>query len=168
MVHLSTKTLDDDLRVIGLATERCHAIPGSLVRLHFRLSSSPPLGWSYIFTTVWRTVQYPLKRPAGVEGDFIWIDCVPEEVGLHHLAKLEESVAKANAEFRAKAQQQALNAGRQAQLDAKLRSQIADLNRTLYPEAEPATRSNARQRSWISRLFAKFWSSLTRIYALTI
>lgn len=158
-MHLSSKKFTD-LRIVGLATERCHAIEGSLVRVHFRLSTSPPLGWSYIFTTVWQTVEYPLKRPAGVEGDVIWIDCAPEEVGLHHLEKLEKSVAQANTEFRAKAQQQALDAGRQAQLEAQLRSQIADLNRTLYPEAESATKGSAKRRSWASGFLEKFWSFL--------
>ena len=159
MMHLSTKKFND-LRVVGLATERCHTKDGSLVRVHFRLSGLPPLGWSYIFTTVWQAVQYSEKRPAGVEGDVIWIDCVPEEVGLYHLEKLEKSVAQTNAEFRAKAQQQALDGERQAQLEAQFRSQIADLNRTLYPEAESLTKSSAKRQSWLSRFFARFWSSL--------
>jgi len=159
MMHLSTKKFSD-LQIVGLAAERCHTIEGSLVRVHFRLSSSPPLGWSYVFTTVWQSVQYALKRPAGVEGDVIWIDCVPEEVGAYHLEQLENAVAKTNDEFRAKAHQQSLDSGRQAQLEAQLRSQIANLNRTLYPAAEAPPYPCAKRKPSAGGFFAKVWTLL--------
>ncbi len=162
MIHLSTEKPFEALRVIGLATDRCHIIDGSIVRVHFRLSGSPPLGWSYTFTTVWQAVEYPHKRPAGVEGDFIWIDCIPEEVGAYHLERLEQAVTQANAEYRAKAVEQALNAERQAQLEAQLRSRLADLNRTLYPTNMPDSGADAKRQSWGSAFIATIWSLLGR------
>ena len=65
-----------DLKITGLDTEHSHAIAGAMVRIYFRLSNSPLLGWSYVFATTWSTVDYPLKRPAGVESGTIWIDCI--------------------------------------------------------------------------------------------
>src|SRR5690349_7223934 len=111
-----------DLKIAGVAMERSHLIGGSLVRVHFRLSAAPPLGWSYIFATVWRAVQYPEKRPAGVEADTIWIDCNPDEVETCHLRNLDQAVSQANIEYKVKAQDQALNAGRRAQLESQQRS----------------------------------------------
>ena len=124
-----------DLSIIGLDTERSHAIGGEMVRVYFRVSSPPPLGWSYIFTTTWNTVVYPLKRPAGVESEAIWIDCIPEEVGTYHLERLEIAVAQTNAKYRDGARQQSANASHHAELEAQRRSKLRDLDQTLYPRS---------------------------------
>jgi hypothetical protein len=162
MIHLSTETSFEGLRLVGLAADRCHIIEGSMVRVHFRLSSPPPLGWSYIFTTVWQSVQYPQKRPAGVEGDFIWIDCVPAEVRPNHIQKLEQAVARANLEYQSSVQTQVIDAERRTQLDAQLRSQLADLNRALYPAEVSIRSSGIRRRSWVSGFIARIGSLFSR------
>jgi hypothetical protein len=143
-----------DLKIAGLDTEHSHAIAGGMVRIYFRLSRPPPLGWSYIFTTTWNGVDYPLKRPAGVESDTIWIDCVPEEVGTHHLERLVSAVEQTNATYRYEARQQGIKASRQAELDAQLRSKLLDLNRTLYP-ADGVVDTSAPPRFWPGVFLAK-------------
>jgi hypothetical protein len=153
-MRVSKKALQD-LRITGLDTERSHAIAGALVRIYFQLSEPPPLGWSYIFTTVWQAVAYPLKRQAGMEGDAIWIDCIPEEIGTYHIKQLESAVAQANAKYRDGARQQRLKTNRQAELDVQLRSRLEDLSRTLYPVGELAGSSGAAQRFLGSAFLAK-------------
>lgn len=155
MIQLGTRYAFDDLRVVGVATDRCYVIEGSLVRVYFRLSNSPPAGWSYLFSTAWQEGQFSLKRFAGVDGDAIWMDCVPEQIKPEDLNKLEKAVAQANTKYRAKAQEQSLSAERQAEIEARLHAQLAELNRALSPE-EHGGRSWPGIRSWLARLRSRF------------
>src|SRR5262245_41250155 len=148
-----------DLELVRLDTECSHPIAGAMVRIYFRLSGPPPLGWPYTFTSVWNEVVYPSKRPAGVEGDRIWIDCVPEEVGTHHLQQLKSAVAQTNARHREGARQQAINASQQAELEAQPRAKLQDLNRTLYPESVPLD-GNTSPRFLGSAFFGRLWRLL--------
>ena len=134
------KKLFQDLRITRVDADRSHAIPGAMVRVYFQLSEPSPLGWSYMFTTVWQAVTYPAKCPACVEGNPIWIDCRPEDVETHHLAQLERAVAQTNAKYQDAASQQALKASRQAELNAELQLRLNDLNRTLYPSDDLSDR----------------------------
>jgi hypothetical protein len=131
-----------DLKLIGLDTERSHAIAGGMVRIFFRLSEPPPLGWSYIFTTTWQSVVYPLKRPTGVDGDTIWIDCIPEEVGTYHLERLESAIEQSNKKHREAALLQAIHTSHQLEAEAQLRAKLQDMSQTLYPaDASPPPRA---------------------------
>ena len=154
-MHASDKKSFQDLRITGVDTERSHAVAGAVVRIYFQLSEQPPIGWSYTFTTVWEAMAYPLKRQAGVEGDAIWIECIPEEVETYHGEQLESAVAQANATYRDRARQQALDASRQAELDAQLRSKLRDLSQTLYPADQLAGSCNAPPRFWGSAFLAR-------------
>ena len=133
-----------DLKLIGLDAERSHAIAGGMVRIYFRLSGPPPLGWSYVFMTTWQTLIYPLKRPTGVDGDSIWIDCIPEEVGTHHLERLESAVEQSNKKYREAALLQAIHTSQKLEAEAQLRAKLQDMSQTLYPadasDAAPAPR----------------------------
>lgn len=95
----NSKKSFQDLRITGLDSERSHAIAGALVRIYFQLSEPPPLGWSYIFTTTWQAARNPLKRQAGMEGDAIWIECIPEEVGASHIEALASTVTGTNVKY---------------------------------------------------------------------
>ena len=137
-----------DVTITGLNTERSHAAADGLVRIYFQLSGSPPLGWAYIFTSVWQTVQYPLKRQAGMEGGEIWIECLPEEVAPHHSDQLKRTVEAINMKYREKAIQTWLETSRQAGLNAEIRTKLQDLSRNLYPEAEAAEKNIPAPTFW--------------------
>ncbi len=143
------------LKIIGLATERCHEVKKPLVRMYFQLSEPPPLGWSYIFTTVWRPLAYPAKCQAGVEMDAIWIDCIPEEVKTNHIRHLEDALAQTNDIYKREAIKQANNKAYQVQLDSHLKLKLEELSQTLYPTAPPLTEN----RSLIKRLRSFFFQS---------
>ena len=125
------------LEIVGLPAERCHATKGDLVRVYFQLSDSPPLGWAYIFTSVWRSLAYPMKRQTGVDGDTIWIDCIPDDVATCHWAQLQYAMTQANVIYQQKAQEQARDEARQKQLHSQLRFKLEELSQTLYPEPAP-------------------------------
>jgi len=156
----NSKKSFQDLRITGLDSERSHAIAGALVRIYFQLSEPPPLGWSYIFTTTWQAARNPLKRQAGMEGDAIWIECIPEEVGASHIEALASAVTGTNAKYRDETRQRVLNSRQQAEQDVQLRSRLEDLSRKLYP-AKNAKSIEVTPRFWGSTLIGR----LLRIFS---
>ncbi len=141
------------LAIAGLLTERCHPIKGDLVRIYFRLSGPPPLGWSYLFTNVWRGLGCPLRRQAGVDGDAIWIDCIPEELTAGLGKWIEQAVQETNTIYQQKAREQAGDAARELQLQAQLYFKLQALRQTLYPEPPPRTWRDLPGISWWRRIF---------------
>jgi hypothetical protein len=130
------------LKITKLATECCHATKGDLVRIYFQLSEPPPLGWAYVFTTVWRSLANPMKRQVGVERDAIWIDCAPDEVATCHLKELEYAVAQTSTIYCQEARKQASDQAHQAESHAQLRSKLEALNAALYPATVPHPPNN--------------------------
>ena len=124
-----------DLRISGLLRERCQVTEGRVPRIHLQLSDTPPLGWSYVFNSVWRSVLYPFKRPAGVEEGALWIECLPAEVRPVHFEALEKAVAQTNANYRFMLEQKAAAEMRQAALSCQFEAQLDELDRSF--EAQP-------------------------------
>jgi len=58
-----------DLCITGLISERCYPVEGSSLRIYLQLSQPAPLGWAYLLSQVWQAVEYPGKRPVGIESD---------------------------------------------------------------------------------------------------
>jgi len=143
-----------DLKLIGLDAERSHAIAGGRVRIFFRLSETPPLGWSYVFMTTWKALD-PSKRPTGVDGDAICIDCIPEEMGPHYLERLEKAVEESNKTYRETALQQAIHTSHKIEADAQLRAKLQQLSQTLYPPTKPVV--SATPRFLGSELLGRLW-----------
>ncbi|HEY1663057.1 MAG TPA: hypothetical protein VGI03_11620 [Verrucomicrobiae bacterium] len=145
------------LTMIRLDTEHSHAIAETTARIYFELSEPPPMGWSYIFTTVWQAQDYPLKCPAKVETDkgALWIECAPEDVVPHHIAQLEEAVAQANATYCEQVRQQALMARHKAESAAQFRAKLEEMSRTLYPEQIMADEIQVVEQSWAGGFFAR-------------
>jgi len=100
-------------------------------------------------------VQYPLKRQAGVEGDMIWIECLPEEIASNHFVELEKALAQTDEKYRARLQHQSLRTRHQTQLDAEILSQLDNLNQALYPADVSATDGIGAPHFWGSVIFAK-------------
>jgi hypothetical protein len=125
-----------DLQVVGVIEDRCYTVSGMSARIYLKLSQTPPLGWSYIFTTIWRKVQYPMKCEAGMEDGAIWVECPPAEFKQNHLAELERAVAETNQYFHAREQQRVEAARVRQSMDGGTRSRIADLGRTFSPPGD--------------------------------
>ncbi len=150
--------------MIRLDTKLSHAITETMARIYFKLSEPPPVGWSYIFTTVWQALNYPLKCHAEVEVDkgALWIECVPEDVVTHHIRQLEEAVAQTNATYCEQARRQAFMARRQAESDADFRAKLEDVGRTLYPEPVLVNEVTESERLWGSVFLARMRRAIFR------
>lgn len=124
-----------DLKITGVIEDRCQVIAGPAVRVYLQLSEMPPVGWSYQFHLAWQAAPHALARRVGIEGDALWIECVPAEVLTHHWRDLESAVARANACYwaacdeRRKAEQHAEKMAQEA------RAQVAALANILNPPA---------------------------------
>ena len=141
-----------DLGITGLIRERCYAIEGALLRIHLRLSEPPPLGWSYLFTQVWQTVDYPGKRPVGIEGDALWIECAPEEVRANHLPQLEQALAQTNARYRAQHLQKQIAAERQRELSRQTHLKLDALAGSFIPATQSTGEASDSPPSRIGRV----------------
>jgi hypothetical protein len=143
-----------DLRISGLHLERCHVANHPIIRIYLKLSDRPPLGWAYIFTTVWNSAEYDLKPPAGVEDGALWIECALEELRQFHLPQLEEAIAQANATYRVTQRQKAVDLRSQKQLDDQTHALLKELETSLNPTAN-VTPAPDRERKSITQNLMK-------------
>ena len=155
-----------ELRITcSILEDRCYTIHGDVVRIYLQLSHTPPLGWSFMFTSLWQMEEPNGARPrAGVEGDAIWIECSPAEMRASYLPELECVVGQANACFRPSLQQKAAALATQQRLDDKARSQLHDLRCSLDP-APPLARKGTRFGT-AGRFFSALsvsWSAFKRV-----
>jgi hypothetical protein len=88
------------IRIVGLDVEKTKQSPtaSDLRLMYLELSDSPPAEWIQLFNN---QRQFPQQgwhsgsRRAEVEGQYIVVDCVPEEMEQHH-RDLKKDVAVTN------------------------------------------------------------------------
>ncbi len=143
------------LRITGLVADRCRVVEGSLVRIYFRLSSPPPVGWSYIFSTIWQDTDYPMKRAAAVDGDSVWVECLAEEIEPYHRHSLEDALVRTNAIYWERLCERRRHEWTRSAVEARFRSQIEELSLTLYPEEEVAPPEDIPQSKWRGHVLSR-------------
>ncbi len=79
--------------------------------MYLKLSASPPPEWIQLFEQERSFPRHSMWREARIEGSYIVVDCVPEELERYHLRDLNEDVENSNRKYvqwlgRANAQQQ--------------------------------------------------------------
>jgi hypothetical protein len=129
-----------DLEIVEPIRDRCFVLEGNKARIYFRVSEPPPLGWAFTFTQVWKTVEYPLKSPAGMEDGALWIECNPDEVREHHLPELENAVKRTNTRYRLALRDSGGEAWAREQSVIHTQAQIDDLNSSFHPASPNASR----------------------------
>ena len=127
-----------DITITGNVLEdRSFIVRDSVLRIYLQLSDTAPLGWAYMFTNCWQALK-EARPPAGIEGDSVWIECVPAELPEHHLPALEKCAAQTNECFRPSLRQKAVAQQAKRQLDLQARTQLQELRRILeLPVAAP-------------------------------
>jgi hypothetical protein len=122
-----------------LVEDRCHLVDGPVARIYFQLSQPPPLGWSHLFNLAWLAVAHSVPRRIGIEGDSLWIECVPSEL-FTHLPELEAALDQANAGHIAALQRREERMRERQELEAQTRSQLTALAEQFNPPAsQPAS-----------------------------
>lgn len=150
------------LYLAGLIEDRCHLVDGPVTRIYLRLSQPPPLGWSHLFNLAWLSGPHSVPRRIGIEGDSVWVECVPSEL-LTHLPELEAATDQANAGHIAALQRSEELVRQRQELEAQTRSQLALLAEQLNPpSSQPASPLNEDEQPKRSILGAtkSVWQSI--------
>ncbi len=119
----------EDIRITGLNVNATRpSSKGSAMRLmHLSLSHTPPANWGAIFNRERQFPRHSMWRKAWLEGAYIVVDCVPEEIGQYHLADLKQDVNSSNTKYREwSAQVSALNAQKQQDTQSE-QARIAEI-----------------------------------------
>ena len=92
----------EDIRIVGLDDEQSYKPdPVKLLyNVYLELSAIPPEEWQAIFAAERQFPRYSMWRPAWIEGQYIVIRCVPEELEEYHLQGLKEDVQNSNNKYR--------------------------------------------------------------------
>jgi len=92
----------EDIRIIGLDGERSYEPDPQklLYNIYLKLSSPPPLEWQQIFEAERSFPRHTIWRRAWIEGQYIVIHCVLDELDKYHLRDLRQDVESANNKYR--------------------------------------------------------------------
>ncbi|MCC5842561.1 MAG: toll/interleukin-1 receptor domain-containing protein [Opitutales bacterium] len=92
----------DDIAIRGIDKSKLYR-PNpdkSLYHVYFELSRNPPREWTEIFDAERQFPRHSMWRHAWVEGRYIVVHCVPEEVKEYHLSDIKQDVETSNAKYR--------------------------------------------------------------------
>jgi hypothetical protein len=121
------------LRISALLKDRCSVTENGLVRVQLELSEHPPLGWSYIFLSVWQSMDYPMKSRVGVEEDTLWVEGEASEFKNRDFPEIQKAIDETNTRYRTVLQEQILAEQKREQLDRKTLETILGLDLGLNP-----------------------------------
>jgi hypothetical protein len=117
-----------DLTITGVNKDRSEQVQGAFYRIFLQLSAHPPGAWAQLFDGLWLHTLYSMKRRAGISGDEVWIECVPEEIKQYHLSELKKVVSQTNNEYKIWVQRQE---SQRKQVEAQEHRQREQLGRDL-------------------------------------
>lgn len=89
-----------DIKIEEFDENRSRLSRGALYNLYLRLSVKPSAEWAQLFDQSRSFPRHTMWRKAWIEGKFIVIECVPEELKKYHLADLKEDVTNANGTYK--------------------------------------------------------------------
>ncbi len=121
--------LFEDLRIVGLDEERSFK-PNpqkALYHMYLQLSGQPASEWQQIFDAERRFPRHSMWRRAWIEGAFVIVHCVPDELERHHLEDLKEDVRNANVKFREYLTEQARRQAIEREKGQREQNSIRDL-----------------------------------------
>ena len=91
----------EEIKIVDLDIERTRPSnkASGLRHMYLRLSTSPNNEWVNIFNNERAFPRHSMWRHAWIEGQYIVVDCVPEEVERYHLNDLKQDVLNTNAKY---------------------------------------------------------------------
>jgi hypothetical protein len=162
LLGLPSDSAFKDLRISALFKDRCYVTEKGLVRIQLEFSEHPPLGWSYIFLTVWQAAEDPKKARVGIEEDTLWVECDAEEFKERDFPAVEKAIEETNARFRGVLQEQIAAEARREQLDRETLETILGLDLDLIPRPQ-VKRRNRWLRAYLSPLA---WAAFSALWIL--
>lgn len=124
----------EDIKIVELDVEmtRPSEQASGMRHMFLKLSAYPSSEWANFFESERRFPRHNMWRHAWIEGNYIVVDCVPEEIKQYHLADLKTDVANSNKKYKDFLQQveerTLAENRRQAQEDERLKNLKDGLN----------------------------------------
>jgi hypothetical protein len=122
-----------DISITDLDTDRSYKPdPDKLLyNMYLRLSGTPPADWADIFDAERSFPRHTMWRRAWVEGNYIVVHCVPDELEEYHLSDLRQDVANANRKYRAYLLEEAQREVREKTAEDDERRRLRELRKDL-------------------------------------
>lgn len=126
-------TTFDNIRIVDLDLERSYNPDDTkaLYNMYLKLSSIPPLEWELIFEAERRFPRHTMWRRAWIEGQYIVIYCVPDELEKYHLRDLKEDTINVNDKYREYLAEQAKKDIEELSRTTNKQQELDDLKRRL-------------------------------------
>jgi hypothetical protein len=126
-------TMFEDIRIIELDGVRSYKPDPQklLYNLYLKLSSAPPLEWQQIFEAERRFPRHTMWRRAWIEGQYIVIQCVPDELEKYHLRDLRQDTENVNSKYREYLMEVARAEAREMRQKHEELTQLKDIKRRL-------------------------------------
>ena len=120
-----------EIRIVGLNIDKTRRTLGSytVYQVYFELSGTPPLAWRDIFGREWKDLNP--KQEAGIDGRFLVMHCLLQEVATIHLPALKKAVRATNVAYKQYAREQETEEERQADVWKQERQTVEDMARSL-------------------------------------
>jgi len=118
----------DDICIVRVDMDRAYRPDPEklLYHIYFRLSAHPPQEWVQIFEAERQFPRHTMWRHAWIEGDYVVVHCVPEEVKQYHLNDIKVDVANSNAKYRQYLKRVASVENREVQWRKKMEQDLSD------------------------------------------
>ncbi|MEQ8767531.1 MAG: toll/interleukin-1 receptor domain-containing protein [Planctomycetota bacterium] len=118
----------DDIRIVGVDKDRAYRPDPQklLYHVYFELSAHPPQEWVQIFEAERQFPRHTMWRHAWVEGNYVVVQCVPEEVKKYHLSDIKQDVTSSNAKYREYLKRVVAEKAREAQQRKKMEQDLDD------------------------------------------
>ena len=118
----------DDLRIVDIDKGRAYRPDPEkhLFHVYLELSAHPTQEWVQIFDAERQFPRHTMWRHAWIEGQYIVVHCVPEEVKKYHLRDLKQDVEHSNDKYRQFLQRVAAQRARKEAEEQKLLEGLDD------------------------------------------
>lgn len=102
-----------------------------LYNIYLKLSASPPSEWQQIFEAERRFPRHTMWRDAWIEGEYIVIHCVPDEIKKYHADDIKEDVKNANSKYRQYLMEEARKEAKKIEQTVSEHSQLKELKQNI-------------------------------------
>lgn len=122
-----------DIGILGFYAKQFYELypTKELYNIYLKLSASPPLEWQQIFEAERRFPRHTMWRDAWIEGEYIVIHCVPDEIGKYHANDIKEDVKNANLKYRQYLLEEAQKEAKKSEQVLSERNQLKELKQKI-------------------------------------
>ncbi|MBU1421633.1 MAG: toll/interleukin-1 receptor domain-containing protein [Bacteroidetes bacterium] len=126
-------TTFEDIKILEIDDSKSYKPDPSklLYNIYLKLSASPPSEWQQIFEAERRFPRHTMWRDAWIEGEYIVIHCVPDEIEKYHADDIKEDVKNSNSKYRQYLMEEARKEAKKTDQALSERNQLKDLKQKI-------------------------------------